>query len=297
MEAILAERGAHGPFRSLRDFFERIDTHLVNRKVVESLIITGAFDSLGENRATLLHNLPRVMEVAAKRREERRIGQASLFERRGGRAGRAVEMERQPEWPATQLLASEKENLGFFFSGHPLDRYRDVIEAPRRARPLRREGLANERPCILVGILREVREIRTRNGRTMAFAQLEDMRGSIECILFSDIYDARRALIVNDAMVGVMGKIDTTRGDPKVKVDDIMEPAALPQKPAHAGARPPARRDRQRGEPAPDAGVPAGQQGGLQPVLPSRGRRRPGRPWWRPRRRSGSPMRRACSSG
>jgi DNA polymerase-3 subunit alpha len=83
-----------------------------------------------------------------------------------------------------------------------------------------------------VGILREVREIRTRNGRAMAFAQVEDMRGSIECILFSDIYDARRALIVTDAVVGVVGKIDTTRGDPKVKVEDVMEPRALPQKPA-----------------------------------------------------------------
>ena len=68
----------------------------------------------------------------------------------------------------------------------------------------------------------------------MAFAQLEDYRGSIELILFSDIYDARRPLIANDSVVGILGKIDTTRGDPKVKVDDIVEPARLPQRAAQS---------------------------------------------------------------
>jgi DNA polymerase-3 subunit alpha len=232
VEAMLAERAARGPFTGLADFAERVDTHLVNRKVLESLVITGAFDSLGETRATLMHNLPRMMEAAAKRREEKRIGQASLFEPGAAAPGAAVDLERQPEWPPAQLLAAEKENLGFFFSGHPLDRFREVIEGAGVLDLSRREGLANERQCTLVGILRDVREIRTRNGRAMAFAMLEDMRGSIECILFSDLYDAKRQLIANDAVVGVLGKIDTTRGDPKVKVEDIMEPGALPQRPA-----------------------------------------------------------------
>ena len=80
VDAILAEREASGPFASFVDFFERIDSHEVNRKVAESLIITGAFDRLGETRATLLHNLARVMEISAKSREARRYGQASLFE-------------------------------------------------------------------------------------------------------------------------------------------------------------------------------------------------------------------------
>ena len=94
----------------------------------------------------------------------------------------------------------------------------------------KKEGLSNERSCALIGVLRDLREIRTRNGRAMAFAQIEDYRGSIELIIFSDIYDARRELIANDKVVGILGKIDTTRGDPKVKVDDIVEPGALPQR-------------------------------------------------------------------
>jgi len=234
VDAIIAEREAGGKFTSFVDFFDRIDSHEVNRKVAESLIITGAFDSLGEARATLMHEVQRVMDGTAKTREARRYGQASLFEGASAQAAAAVVLEKQPEWPPAELLKYEKENLGFFFSGHPLDPYRAIIERSASMDLSKKEGLSNERACALIGILRDMREIRTRNGRTMAFAQLEDYRGSIELIIFSDIYDARRSLLANDRVVGILGKIDTTRGDPKVKVDDIVEPGALPQRAAQA---------------------------------------------------------------
>jgi DNA polymerase III subunit alpha len=234
VDAIIDEREARGKFTSFVDFFDRIDSHEVNRKVAESLIITGAFDSLGETRATLMHELQRVMEAAARNRDARRYGQASLFEGPAAEAAAALTLERQPEWPPAERLQFEKENLGFFFSGHPLDPYRPIIERAASADLSRKETLSHDRSCALVGILRDVREIRTRNGRAMAFAQLEDYRGSIELIIFSDIYDARRALIANDKVVGILGKIDTTRGDPKVKVDDIVEPGGLPQRAAQA---------------------------------------------------------------
>jgi DNA polymerase-3 subunit alpha len=234
VDAIIAEREANGKFASFVDFFDRIDSHEVNRKVAESLIITGAFDSLGETRATLMHEVQRVVEAAAKNREARRYGQASLFDGPTAQAAATVVLEKQPEYPPAERLQYEKQNLGFFFSGHPLDPYRQVIERAASVDLSKKDGLSNERSCALIGILRDVREIRTRNGRSMAFAQVEDLRGSIELIIFSDIYDARRALIANDKIVGILGKIDTTRGDPKVKVDDIMEPNALPQRAAQA---------------------------------------------------------------
>ena len=84
-------------------------------------------------------------------------------------------------------------NLGFFFSGHPLDPWRDLIDRTVNVDLSRKDTLTNDRACTLIGILSDVREIRTRNGRTMAFAQLEDHRGSIELILFSDVYESRRA--------------------------------------------------------------------------------------------------------
>ncbi len=234
VDAIIAERARGGPFTSVLDFFGRVDSHEVNRKVVESLVITGAFDRLGETRATLMHNLDRVIEVSAKSREAARYGQVSLFGGAGEAPAPLVELERLPELPAAQLLQEERKHLGFFFSGHPLDPWRETMARVVTVDLAHKDTLANERPCVLVGILSEVREIRTRNGRTMAFAQLTDLRGSIECILFSDIYESRRQMIANESIVGVKGKIDTTRGDAKVKVDDISEPGSLPQKAAAA---------------------------------------------------------------
>jgi DNA polymerase-3 subunit alpha len=230
VDAIIEEREKGGPFKSFLDFFDRIDSHEVNRKVAEGLVITGAFDRLGVNRATLMHNLPRVTELSAKAREARRYGQASLFQGASDAPSAALELERQPEWPAAQLLEAERQNMGFFFSGHPLDPYKAIMERAVNVDLSKKETLSNERACTLVGSLSDVREIRTRGGRAMAFANLADFHGSIECIIFSDVYEARRALIVNDAIVGVRGSIDTTRGDAKVKVDDISDPAALPQR-------------------------------------------------------------------
>ncbi|HVO39842.1 MAG TPA: DNA polymerase III subunit alpha [Spirochaetia bacterium] len=234
VDAVIAEREASGPFSGFVDFFHRVDSHEVNRKVSESLIITGAFDSLGETRATLMHNLPRVMEAAARNREAMRYGQASLFDGGPEISAPALELEKQEEWPPAQRLQYEKDNLGFFFSGHPLDPWRQLMERAVNVDLSKKESLSNERSCAIVGILRDVREIRTRSGRAMAFAQVEDFRGSIELVIFSDVYDSRRELISNDRVVGVLGKIDTTRGDAKVKVDDIVEPAGLPQRAAQA---------------------------------------------------------------
>jgi len=234
VDAILAERSANGRFSGFLDFFERVDAREVNRKVAESLIITGAFDCLGETRATLMHNVSRVMELSARNREARRYGQVSLFDGAGEVPLPSLEPERQPEWPASQLLQQEKENIGFFFSGHPLDTHRDLIARATSVDLSRKETLANERPCAVIGILRDVREIRTKSGRAMAFAQLEDRNGSIELIVFSDVYENRRGLVANDSIVGVLGKIDTTRGEAKVKVEDVMEPRSMPQKAAQA---------------------------------------------------------------
>ncbi|HEY9595729.1 MAG TPA: DNA polymerase III subunit alpha, partial [Spirochaetia bacterium] len=234
VDSVIAEREANGPFKSFVDFFERIDSHELNRKVAEALIITGAFDRLGETRATLMKNVERVMEASAKTREAKRYGQVSLFEGVTDVPAANVDLERVPEFPSSELLEAERQNLGFFFSGHPLDKWKEVIEHSVNADLSQKESFANDRAVTLVGILSEVREIRTRNGRLMAFGQLTDYKGAIECIFFSDIYEQKRPLIANDSIVGVQGKIDTTRGDAKLKVDDIMEPGNLPQRPAQA---------------------------------------------------------------
>jgi DNA polymerase III subunit alpha len=233
VDAMIAERDAGGVFRGFLDFFERIDLHQVNRKVAEALVIAGAFDSFGETRATLMHNLPKVLEASARSREEKRFGQVSLFGEAAAPTA-VVELERLPEWSPAEKLAQEKENLGFFFSGHPLDPFRDRIAQNVTVDLSRKDTLAQDRACTLIGILHEVREIRTRAGRPMAFARLEDLNGSIEVIFFSDLYEKKSALIAAEKIVAVTGTVDTSKGEAKVKAEDVAEPGTLAGRSARA---------------------------------------------------------------
>ncbi len=226
VDAIIEER-KKGKYEGFLDFFERVDLHVVNRKTAESLIIAGAFDRIGETRATLMHNLPRVLDMAARRREEKRFGQASLFESAPDSPAPALQLERVPEWAPAEKLAQEKQNLGFFFSGHPLDPFERLIDRYVNADLSQKDSLRQDRGCTLIGMIHDVRVIRTRTGRPMAFARLEDRRGSIEAIFFSDIYEKKTDLIQGEKVVAVIGKIDTSKGDAKVKADDIVEPSAL----------------------------------------------------------------------
>ena len=126
VEAVLETRRGGSPFKSLFDFCERVDLRAVNRRVVESFIKSGCFDSLDRRRAALLNALDRAMDVGQKRQRDRDDGQSSLLGLRGGGASEpdaAAERVRDlADWPEGERLAYEKESLGFFITGHPLER-------------------------------------------------------------------------------------------------------------------------------------------------------------------------------
>jgi DNA polymerase-3 subunit alpha len=234
VEHILAERAKGGPFRDFLDFLERLDLKVVNRKVVETLIACGVFDRLGENRATLAGNLDRLLETVAGSKEARRFGQAVLFDALGEEAAPRLALERVPEWPLLDMLNHERLNLGFYFSGHPLDKYLDQIRDCVDLDLSVLELASAERSYTLIGLLKEVKEIVTRNGRRMAFAVLEDQRGSLELVIFSDVFEKCRPLLAADRVVAAIGKIDRSRGDPKLKVDRLLPPEDLPPRPPRA---------------------------------------------------------------
>jgi DNA polymerase-3 subunit alpha len=234
VDQILAERGKGGPFGGLLDFLERLDLKVVNRKVVETLVNCGLFDSLGENRATLAHNLDRLLEAVASSREERRYGQAVLFDALGEEGPMKMELEKEPEWPQLELLNHERLNLGFYFSGHPLDKYRrqiqDCVDLDLGAL-----GQASaERSFTVIGLLKEVKEIVTRSGRRMAFATLEDQKGSVELVVFADVFEMSRALLTSDRVVAAVGRLDRSRGEPKLKVERLLPPEELVPRPPRA---------------------------------------------------------------
>ena len=234
VDQILAERAKGGPFPGFLDFLERLDLKVVNRKVVETLVACGVFDSLGENRATLAHNLDRLLEAVASSREARRFGQTVLFDALGEEAALRVALERVPEWPQLEALNHERLNLGFYFSGHPLDKYRRQIQDCADLDLGALGEASTERLFTVIGLLKEVKEIVTKNGRRMAFAALEDLRGSVELVVFADVFEKSRALLAVDRVVAAVGRLDRSRGDPKLKVERLLPPEDLAPRPPRA---------------------------------------------------------------
>ena len=238
---IVERRAEDGDFQDFVDFLERVDLGQVNRKVVETLIQVGAFDGLGaagHNRATLLANVEQLLDEVAADKESRRYGQQSLFGEDDD-LPRRYPMEIQAEWPQREMLRLEKEALGMFFSGHPLDEYRDLRERKAAVQladldAYARDGGKGERKVNAIGVVGEIREIQTRNGRQMAFASLEDTSGSAEMVIFSDPFSTSRALLETGSVVAATGTVDRSRGAPKLLVESLSEPHQLPERVARA---------------------------------------------------------------
>lgn len=231
VEAILeARRAEGGRFRDLFDFAQRIDGRRVNRRVVESLVKGGAFDSLHPNRAAVWASLDPALERGAAAQRDREIGQASLF---GGAAaasaGEALRLADTAPWTERERLGFEKELLGFYVTGHPL-----AVVAPELARFADvRAGNAAEydgREVRAGGLVTALRETRSRRGETMAFGTLEDLEGAFDLVLFPAPYARLRALLKRalEPEAGspplpllVSGKLEA--GDPpKLLVDDAV---------------------------------------------------------------------------
>ncbi len=234
IESILATRTAKGPFTSIEDFCRRVDTQLVNRRVSESLIKAGAFDSLGAPRAQLLAALDQAMEAGQHYQRERQQGQGSFFDMLGGEppsvAREALPAE-LPEWEADQLLAYEKEVLGFYLTGHPLARYQSYAA---RLGAVGVGGLAGRDDgsrVTLLGLVSSLKEITTKGGGRMAFVTLEDMGGSIEVTVFPETYKAAAAHLRGGLPLLVRGRLEG--GDEKKLLAEEIQPVT-------AAAGPPA---------------------------------------------------------
>src|SRR5262245_16836436 len=194
IESILGVRGEGGPFVSLWDFARRVDGRRVNRRVAESLVKCGAFDSLHSNRAAAWNALDAALEQGASAQRDRELGQGSLFGSATGADGANPELPDAPPWKDAERLAGEKEVLGFYVTGHPLEahaaalaRWTDVRAGTAAAR-VSREVRAG-------GVITAYRETRTRRGQTMAFATLEDLEGGFELVIFPDTWTASRDVL------------------------------------------------------------------------------------------------------
>lgn len=212
IESIILVRETGGSFKDLFDLTSRVDLRTVNRKVLESLIKCGAIDSLkAGNRATLLGNLDDTIEYGQKIQKEKDSGQISLFANPNTTfRSTYLPMKEQPEFQEEVLLSMEKEILGIFVSGHPLEKWREVLENNINARTIDLGSLPNEAQVLLGGIVTSIKRVLTKKQQTMAFVELEDLHGRIEVVVFPKIYEASLEILKEEAAVFVKGKVSSS---------------------------------------------------------------------------------------
>ncbi|MFQ5881454.1 MAG: DNA polymerase III subunit alpha [Candidatus Methylomirabilales bacterium] len=222
-QSILNARLTSGKFTSLRDFCERVDLRLVNKRVIESLIKCGAFDSLGYRRSQLMATVDQAMEAASAVLRDRAKGQCSLLDVLGGGVSpaEASDVPDIPEWPHAQRLTAEREILGFYVTGHPLAEYEALRKRHATATTDELSSMRDKQTVSLCGIITAVKEISTKNGDRMAFVTLEDLRGSVEMIAFPDLYKAKMLYLVKDTPVLVKGQVDIGEEVVKLLLTDV----------------------------------------------------------------------------
>jgi DNA polymerase-3 subunit alpha len=216
---VILEARKDGGFLSVDDFCQRVDTQKVNRRVIEALIKAGAFDGLPEQkpvgRARTMAALEAAIERGASAQRDKRSGQTSLFgllEPAAAAGGAAAAVETYPgveEWTPKILLAFEKESLGFYISGHPLDRYRNDLTRYASATTADfAEGRRGAGEAAIGGVVSAYRERPTKRGDgKLAFFQLEDQFGQLEVIVFPKTFEKVRAILVSDEPILCSGKV------------------------------------------------------------------------------------------
>jgi DNA polymerase-3 subunit alpha len=219
-DAIVAERKARGPFTGIANFLERIKHRNLNRKSLEALARAGALESLNEERGCLLYNLDNLIayhQDLVKSGES----QSSLFGLMSDKSS-VPQLKLKECEPASQKekLAWEKELLGLYVSGHPLDVHRAKFENNQNTIQKIKESPEGI-TATAGGILEEIKPIQTKKGDYMAFGKLADYTGSIELVFFSKIYADSKTLIQPETCVAVRGRMSHRNGEPSIVVDAI----------------------------------------------------------------------------
>ncbi|MDP2957043.1 MAG: DNA polymerase III subunit alpha [Longimicrobiales bacterium] len=212
VKSVLDARSAHGPFRSLFEFLERIDTRALNKRACEALIAAGALDAFG-HRAQLLAGLDSSYAEVQARQAEKEAGQASLFGDASLLPRTEPSLPRVPVWSEPERLAREKEALGFFISGHPLDRYREVVRAfePVTSATLGSfPGQAVELACVVTSV---ARQISRKDNSEWGKITVEDFQGTATVLAFREAWQTYKEVLRQDAVVLVSGKVSSRERD------------------------------------------------------------------------------------
>jgi DNA polymerase-3 subunit alpha len=233
-DEILAARRQGGNFTSVFYFLDRVDLKTINKRVLDASIQCGLLDSLYPNRAALLASIDKAMEFAATKKESRMYGQISLFGSCGEEEFREPPIPEISDYPGPEKLKREKEILGFYFSGHPLDSFRAAWEKCVALDLLHPERAVAGKLYNLIGMIHGVRAITTKKGKQMAFAQVDDYNGTIDIVVFARAYEESEHFLVEEAIVGLVGKVEFD--EKKEKYQFLVEKFKRPEELSKQGA-------------------------------------------------------------
>ncbi|HKV93771.1 MAG TPA: DNA polymerase III subunit alpha [Candidatus Angelobacter sp.] len=226
IEAIAAARKKIGHFSSIFEFCEKVDLRLMNKRVLESFIKAGAMDEFG-NRAQLMAVLDKAIERAQKSQRDAELGQHGLFGVFQDEQvnGNSEKLPAVPEWDEHLRLASEKEVLGFFITGHPLEKYRDKLEDFRALSAEAIEAMTSgtgRDEIYTAGMISNVRVLKSRKGDLYAQAVMEDMTGTIEAIVFPEAYKRLQAILKQEIPMLVRASVRVEEGsNPKIAISQL----------------------------------------------------------------------------
>ena len=222
IEIIIDDR-KEGRFSSLFDFCERVDLKKANKRVIESLIKCGAFDSTGANRSQMMVSLENAIDYGQRVQKERTDPQMGLFNMGGVRQDiNLPKMSSMDEWDERQLLAFEKEALGFYITGHPLTKFDDLLDKFTNANTISLKEKNDGEIVRIGGIIINIKTIKTKKGDLMAFVTLEDQHRTVEIIIFSLAYAAVHELLVEDNTVIIQGRVKRDENSVKILADTVV---------------------------------------------------------------------------
>ncbi|MFH2069574.1 MAG: DNA polymerase III subunit alpha [Candidatus Omnitrophota bacterium] len=225
IESIVSAREKDGHFKDLFDFCRRVDLRLVNRKVLESLIKAGAFDLFRLHRSQLMALIPYALQIAGSYQEDERRGQKTLF----GDSGAAVkfrmpgEVTALPEWSEPEILAGEREVLGFYLSGHPLGHHEKILTLFAKNSVKEVLAMKSGTPVRLGGLIEKVKKLVTkRENKRMASFTFEDLTAKIEAMVFPEAFEKFAGFIHSGGIVFLEGKVDIREETAQILVGEIV---------------------------------------------------------------------------
>lgn len=225
IDAIVEIREKEGPYESLYDFCERVNTSKANKKVLEALIKCGAFDSTGHKRSQMTAVLEDALDHGARIQREKADSQLDLFADSGMGVELPTSVLKMPnleEWEDNALLELEKEALGFYITGHPMDKYADVVKKYASVNTITLQDMANERMIRIGGTLKVLKLHKTKKGDMMAFCAIEDQFQTVEVVVFPNLYAKTHTLLTQEQVVILEAEVQKTENAVKLLGEKIV---------------------------------------------------------------------------